>query len=292
MCDKYDVRLRAIRFFTKLVPGGCDRGLKFPLLRCFPTQNQGSLLTKQTTLCYNNRTMRILLVCVPLFLSNYFTLPALSQASLNATQVLDKSIAYHDPAGKWSTFSATFVLKHREGADTVAINLPNEYFRSSDGKELFVTDVATCQYDYVDPQTNQRNKVDGAALASDSCAIARRVRNYHTYLNGLPMKLKDPGTQIEPTVESVEFHGQQYLRIKAAYDKGEGESEIWEFFFNPETFALQAYQFYGSNHPEHGEYLLLEDEVDINGIKLPRKKAWYDRIDDKYLGTDEIVEAR
>lgn len=62
------------------------------------------------------------------------------------------------------------------------------------------------------------------------------------------------------------------------------------FYLDPVTYALQAYRF---NHgePQSGEYIILEQEVITNGIKIPKVRKWYLNKNNKYLGTDTLVKA-
>ena len=48
---------------------------------------------------------------------------------------------------------------------------------------------------------------------------------------------------------------------------------------------MQVYQFF-KDTPGSGEYILLSDIETINGIKMPKNRAWYYNKDDRYLGTD------
>jgi hypothetical protein len=117
-------------------------------------------------------------------------------------------------------------------------------------------------------------------------------KNYYTYLYGLPMKLKDPGTNIDPVIETKSFKEKEYLVLKASYDKEVG-TDVWFFYFDPETYAMEIYQFYktdenGEMLPDSGEYILLTEETLVSGIKMPKVRAWYYNKDDKYLGTDVL----
>jgi len=108
------------------------------------------------------------------------------------------------------------------------------------------------------------------------------------------MKLRDPGTNINHPVEKKEFQGKQYLVLKATYDAAVG-SDIWYFYFDPETYAMEVYQFYktddnGQMIPNSGEYILLSEEATVSGIKMPKVRAWYYNQDHKYLATDTLVE--
>ena len=54
---------------------------------------------------------------------------------------------------------------------------------------------------------------------------------------------------------------------------------------------MEIYQFYRMDDDDNqkddtGEYIILTEEETINGIKLPKNRAWYTNKDDKLLGTD------
>ena len=138
---------------------------------------------------------------------------------------------------------------------------------------------------YINNRTTEEKKENNL-----SCDRANLYKNYYTYLYGLPMKLKDPGTNIHEKVERKTFKGKEYLVLKATYDESVG-SDIWYFYFNPETYAMEIYQFFktddsGKLKPDSGEYILLTEEATVNNIKIPKNRAWYYNKEDKYLGTD------
>jgi hypothetical protein len=207
-----------------------------------------------------------------------------------AGQILARAIAYHDPDGRWSTFDETIVMGQGDRRDTLTIDLPGDYFHFTNGAEQLTVDGDRCSGDYIDRGTQERTTVADTALDSEACARPRLMRDYHTYLTGLPMKLRDPGTPLEPTVERTEFHGTDYLMLTVNYPKEGGTTETWNFFFNPVTHALGAYQFYRSDKPEGGEYLLLDGEIEVNGIKLIKERAWFYRENDRHLATDVLIE--
>ena len=99
------------------------------------------------------------------------------------------------------------------------------------------------------------------------------------------MKLKDEGTIIQDKVEKKTFKGKQYLVLKATYKK-EVAKDTWYFYFNPKTYAMEVYQFFHDVSKNDGEYILLTEEEIINGIKMPKTRAWYTNKEQKLLGTD------
>jgi hypothetical protein len=55
---------------------------------------------------------------------------------------------------------------------------------------------------------------------------------------------------------------------------------------NPKSFALEVYQFFHDESKNDGEYILLTEEQVVDGIIMPKNRAWYYNEKDKYLGTD------
>ena len=231
-----------------------------------------------------------LCICLPLLVTGQ---------QLTAKQLLDNSIAYHDPEGKWESFKGDFAVEMTTPNSSVrrseiSIDLKGEYFKVDATRDSITTsytvDKTLCTMAY-------NGKVLDSLEAAEkkmSCDRATLYKNYYTYLYGLPMKLKDPGTNLSETVEKKTFKGKDYLVLKVSYDAAVG-SDIWYFYFDPNTYAMEVYQFFrsddkGNEKPNTGEYILLTEEATVNAIKMPKVRAWYYNKDDKYLGTDTLVE--
>lgn len=235
-----------------------------------------------------------------LFLSIlFFNITAFSQ-DLTGNELLNKAINYHDPNGNWSSFNGIFnvIMETPEKPNRlteIRINLPEENFYSKATRENTSTE-------FILEKENCKILFNGSADFSEeiakekglSCERAKMYKNYYTYLYGLPMKLKDPGTIIDEKVERKIFQGTEYLVLKASYNEAVGK-DIWYFYFNPKTFAMEVYQFFHSEEgkkdidPSSGEYILLTEEETINGIKMPKNRAWYTNKEDKLLGTDILM---
>lgn len=223
-----------------------------------------------------------------------------SQAqNLTAGEVLNKAIAYHDPNGQWDKFNDTLqiTMTTPENADrhsTIVINLPQEYFKVTATRDSITTeytiDKDDCTYRLNGSDNVTKDQIEQYNL---NCDRANLYKNYYTYLYGLPMKLKDPGTIIDRKVIEKEFKGKYYWVLRVRYEDSVG-SDIWNFYFDQETFAMEVYQFYktdekGSIISESGEYILLTELTEISSIKMPKIRAWYYNKDDGYLGTDSLT---
>jgi len=212
---------------------------------------------------------------------------------LTATQVLDKSIAYHDPNGNWKKLQAILHIdlkmpERPNRKSEVYLNLPKRIFGLKTIQDTVTTyrklENGKCSF-----SLNGRTELDSTEIKKNrgDCERTMMYRNYYTYLYGLPMKLKDPGTIIDPRLIKKTFKGKDYVVIKATYDENVG-TDTWYFYFDPETYALEVYQFYKDESKKDGEYILLTDELEINEMKFPKTRAWYYNKNDGYLGTDDL----
>ncbi|WP_400075242.1 DUF6503 family protein [Winogradskyella sp. R77965] len=223
----------------------------------------------------------------------------LSSQNITPELLLQNTVNYHDPNGNWETLKAKF---------TVEMTTPNASKRTSKiridlARELFsvkatrdsVTTIYSINKGKCSMVYNGKDLDSVSAKAKNmSCDRATLYKNYYTYLYGLPMKLNDPGTNLSDKVEKKAFKGKDYLVLKVTYDEAIG-SDVWYFYFNPKTYAMEVYQFFktddnGKEKTDSGEYILLSEEALINDIKMPKVRAWYYNKDDKYLGTDTLVE--
>ena len=73
-----------------------------------------------------------------------------------------------------------------------------------------------------------------------------------------------------------------------SYDETVGK-DTWYFYFDKNDYRLRHYQFYHDEANNDGEYILLSEEAVVQGIKMPKVRAWYTNGDDRYLGTDVLV---
>ncbi|NNC46785.1 MAG: hypothetical protein HKN99_12960 [Winogradskyella sp.] len=233
-----------------------------------------------------------------LFFLIAFGQTTLYSQSISSEAVLQKAIDFHDPNGNWKTFNNAFTVEMTtpnasKRTSNISINLPAQYF-----KVEATRDTVTTVYEvYKDKCSMTYNSVvlDSAMAKSKnmSCERAEMYKNYYTYLYGLPMKLEDPGTDINYPVEKRVFKDKTYLVLKVTYTEAVG-SDVWYFYFDPKSYEMQVYQFFktddrGNLISDSGEYILLTGSEEISNIKMPKIRAWYYNKDDKYLGTDTLL---
>ncbi len=213
---------------------------------------------------------------------------------LTGPQLLEKTISYHDPNRNWNNFKGKMAIimttpKSETRRTDLEFNLPARYFKSNVRKGNhtvdYIIDKGKCKLFLNNSPVIADNYRDSLQI---TCERAKMMKDYYTYLYGLPMKLKDSGTIIDEKVSKRTFKGKEYLVLKVKYDEAVGK-DTWYFYFDPTTFRMEVYQFYHDESKNDGEYILLSEEMVVNGIKMPKVRAWYYNKDDKYLGTDDLV---
>ncbi|TPV35927.1 hypothetical protein FJ651_03135 [Paucihalobacter ruber] len=219
--------------------------------------------------------------------------------NINAEQLIKASINYHDPELNWKTFKDTLIVEMTTPNQTPRVskvhinNLNNDFYLKveKDGNN-FSYNIASNKCDMTLNGNSNFNESD-AKKFNLNCDRGNMLKNYYTYLYGMPMKILDPGAIISNKVERKSFHGKDYLVIIVSYSPEVG-SDIWFFYFNPKNYALEAYQFFKSDDngkiiTDTGEYILFEGETIINDIKLPKIRKWYYNKNNQYLGTDTLT---
>lgn len=230
-----------------------------------------------------------------LSLSLYFLAISIHAQSITADQLVNRTIAFHDPDGWWDRVKMDMVIEMKTPnrparlSNVVVDNINGGFEISvlSNDKllEWMVDGKDSCDFkvNFVAPTVAQ---ADSLSLTIDR---AKFLRNYYTYLYGLPMKLKDAGTRIGDEVIETTFMGKPVLALRVTYDESVGK-DIWYLYFNPSTYAMVGYRFYHDEAKNDGEYIVLEDMIIEQGLRIPRNRSWFTNAEDKLLGTDYLKE--
>lgn len=211
--------------------------------------------------------------------------------------LLQKSISFHDPEDNWQNFKARLYLTNTDtsGKETpfeLEIDNNTGYFSHisyQDGKEIVkgISADGTAFFLLDGKKEISENEREKYNMTSES---AEGTRNFYLHLYGLPMKLTDAGTLVSDSVYMENFQGEDYQVMQVTYEPSVG-NDTWFFYLNPKTATMEAYSFHWGD-PEAGEYVLLDEELLVNGIKIPKVRKWYFTKEDQYLGTDTLLKAK
>ncbi len=197
--------------------------------------------------------------------------------NLSAEEILNKSIAFHDPDGEWPTLKTELTFKETRpnGPDrkTVAmIDNSQSFFQlNRNDEEIYKVEMENCVV-----EKGQGTSERGLML-----------RNYYTYLWGLPMKLKDPGTNLDEAYAEESIDGVRCYVLRVPYEK-----DIWYFYIRKDNYAMIAYKFYKDESTEKGEYIPTEGLFTVGNMKIPNNRTWYELPGNRVLGTDILTAAK
>lgn len=219
-------------------------------------------------------------------------------AQTDGQDLLAKTILAHDPQGAWATLSGQFDMHiERDGYPprTFTFVLENElgdfhYQALADGHSI---------------AQGVRNGEcyalwDGLEIMADSlrqrhqltCERSRYMQDVYTYLYGLPMKLADAGTIVDPEARRAEFAGQDCWVLRVHYEAGIGD-DVWYFYIHPEHFRLLGYRFYHDEAKGDGEFIVLEGmEASPGGVLFPKVRKWHWNKNGSFFRTDYLKAVR
>lgn len=211
--------------------------------------------------------------------------------------LLAKTLGYHDPDGSWMGQRVELRIETGYADGTTRVRLAtvdygtaNYHDRVEDNGRVLEQEVHgdSCRF-----SVNGSEEVDATLLdeLGLSCDAARRRRNYISYLWGLPMKLRDPGAHIAEEVRRASFQDQDVFDLKLNYDPEVG-TDVWHMYIEPDTGRLVGYAFYKTAEEESGEYIVLEDELEVGRARIPARRHWHEIPGDAFLGTDTLLEGR
>ena len=221
-----------------------------------------------------------------------------------AEALLSQSIAHHDPRGVFRSRThsiETHTVYSPELAEARGRKESHGVITLDPGAGTFryVVEAAGHVVEYVIAEGEGRTLLDGSTDISDEDRDRLRIRtpelyrDYFEYVYGLPMKLRDPGTRIDPEVDVTEFMNREAWAIRVTYEPEVGK-DIWYFYFDPETSALVGSRFFHDESKNDGEYIVYEGQVvdEESGLRLSASHAWYYNDGDGHLATDTITSFR
>jgi len=197
-----------------------------------------------------------------------------SKSQITSKEIVEKSLNYHDPNNNWSELKALLIFEEKRPDGeirntTFELNNATGNFRLNRGnQEIHGMDLDSCYIEKGDV----------------NCERVQLLRNYYLYLWGLPMKLQDNGTAIDKNVSLEKYEGKPAFVVRVPYEK-----DTWYFYFDQSDYRMIGYKFFQDSDETKGEWIQLEGEIVVNGIKIPQTRRWYTIPEMEFLGEDKLV---
>ena len=211
-----------------------------------------------------------------------------------AEQLVDRSSSFHDPDSVWGRqrLNIQWFGTGSDGEERTSVQL---VFHADQSKFELSGRYRGSALEYETDGETWAATVDGSGDIDED--VMERMglhredgmlwRSYYGFLAGLPMKLRDPGTRIDPVVTPTVFNDRDVESIRVEYDAEVG-SDTWYFYFDPETAQLVGCRFYHDETANDGEYIILEELTSAASLRIPRHRRWFVNADGRFLGADEV----
>lgn len=214
--------------------------------------------------------------------------------SEDAESILERCFEFHDPNNEWASWAGVYVsveprLQVPERRTKVQMKSDGSFFdmERAYGKDTLHWTIKEGQYTtFVNGQLVQ----DTATIRLHRLS-QQRADNYHNYYRtklGLPMSLKGRYQLKQGKVNSMSWRGKLVYRLELEIADGPF-STAWELFVDSKNYQLLGYGFFPIEG--EGEYLVLDQIMEMGQMKWPRMRHWYSREEDEYLGSDIILKA-
>ncbi len=225
--------------------------------------------------------------------SFFITGISLVRAQIPPRQVVENSVNFHDPCRRWLNNKIKIKLREtRPGAadrfTDLTFNQRKDIFRLKQLRKGHLIE-------YKIKGGKVKSKLDGK-IPSDTALInefrigkdrALLMRDFYTFLYGLPMKLLEEGTIIGAS-KREQFGNKEAIKVKVTFEPEVG-TDTWYFYFDTLDYSMVGYRFYHKEKDNDGEYITLENTVIRNKTNFPEKRNWYTNDKDEYLGSDIII---
>jgi hypothetical protein len=218
-----------------------------------------------------------------------------------ADELLASSISHHDPQDVWSNGRIHLEMEvvyseklaEQRGIEKMTTSL---WLAPGHGEFRCIRAHDGGTVEYRIEAGEGATFVNGRSEFSDEDRERLRVgdplmyRDYFEYMWGMPMKLRDPGTNIDPVVRETTFQDQPVLALRVTYDPEVG-TDVWDFFFDPDSSTLIGCRFFHDEAANDGEYIVFTAEVhdESSGLRMPGGQAWYYNDGRGHLATDSVT---
>lgn len=240
-----------------------------------------------------------------LFVCACFALPrtvSAQEVTITGKELWAKTIAYHDPQGKWATFSGkvhlvTTFSNGTSSEEELEVRKPDDFYQSTRiaGNVKAVKGIknGAC-FNAVDGN----NKPSAAQIEEyylDCENVLQFMKEHHSCHLGLPMELKTPGVEAEGKVTWENFQGRKCYALKLIGTpqavKHPYYAGTWILYIDPVTYAMRGMRVQTEAFKAMGFYncyIVAMGELEVGGIKMPQIRNYFSE-DDSYALTDAFT---
>lgn len=235
--------------------------------------------------------MRTPLLILTLLLAMSCTRPGM----LTSEQVLEASKSFHDPDQEWE--NATLSLRIQEPRIQNPTRYSNLLLNNADGSfsldrnrdEHISTHIVSAEGEG-SVLFNGSADIDSQYVAAYRLSPERSLgyKGFYEFMYGLPMVITQESIKSMSPLNAAFFNDKACYQVEVELEKPLISSH-WRLFFREGDFSMEGVEIFFPDEPEKGEKIIFDDLAEIDGMKLPRIRNWYELSNGEYSGSDIIV---
>ena len=230
----------------------------------------------------------------PLTAVDFFT--ASDDNCKNSAYILDQSFKFHDPSESWSDWHVKMHiqeprLQNPQRYSIVDLNNSDNSFslirnRDHHTSEHIVDKEGKPSVLFNNSPDIPKQLIEKYRLEADR---SLSYQDFYKVMYGLPMSLKDRIDSMNPAETIVKNNKEIYV-VDVKLNKPIF-TDHWKVLISKNKFELLGIELINDEKPENGEILEFEELIELEGIKVPRIRHWYDPVGKSYQGSDIVIKS-
>ncbi len=212
----------------------------------------------------------------------------------NSAYILDQSYKFHDPAGSWNDWHVKMHIQEPRLQNPQRYSIVNLNNEDNSFSLVRNRDKHTSKH-IVDKEGQP------SVLFNDSPNIPQELvekyrleanrslsyQDFYKVMYGLPMSLKDRIVSMQPAATIIKNNEEVYV-VDVKLNKPIF-TDHWKMLISKNEFSLLGLELINDDQPEDGEILEFEELIELEGIKVPRIRHWYQPEGKLYQGSDIVI---
>ena len=213
-------------------------------------------------------------------------------------EILGKAIEFYNFLNRWDDFSGKVHLttvnadSEKPFEEVIEIRKKENFYQSmaisSDTKQIRGIQNGEC-FKAID----SLNFVHIDSINESECQDIQLVKGHHYMHFGLLMELKTSGLTLKKKVKTIKFQGFNCLALVFARDSLKVSNSYFNIFksitvfLDPSDYSIKGYETTGSANI----YVVCSGILNVNGIKMPKCKTYFNSADNSFRWVDVFTTA-
>jgi len=212
----------------------------------------------------------------------------------NASTVLNQSIKVHDAKNNWNTTNLEIQIQeprisnpHRYSM--VKLNNNTGAFELSRNKEQHIAKYSINEKGESTVLLDDKKIVDSVIIKKYKLSANRNnnYKRFYAMMYGLPMSIPEHSEIISGGAKII-YNKEPCYKIEIEL-KEPIITKFWNVYISQKSNYVVGIEIFHEDDKTKGERMYFENLIEINDIKVPRIRHWYNLKNNDYGGSDIII---